>query len=156
MITQDTLAVSGPTSHQLDCIQAELMAGETMHVEPVHYFAEGMYARELTIPAGARIMGKIHRTEHISIISKGAIAVYAEGEGVRVIRAPFTIVARPGCRRLGIALEDTVWTCVHFNPDNEQDLDRLEERYIEPHEIPPELVEHFKQMVASQNQEVLA
>lgn len=113
-----------------------LMRAELPPVEivPVHHFADGLYAREITIPAGTLLSGKIHRTRHLNVISAGEISVWTEGEPVRRIRAPFTFVAEPGTRRVGFAHEDTVWTTVHATP--ETDLDILEAALIVPHENP--------------------
>ena len=83
-----------------------------IHIEPVHYMARGLYAREITIPKGTLLTGKIHLFEHINIISKGDISVLTE-QGVKRIKAPATIISQPGIKRVGYAHEETVWTTVH-------------------------------------------
>ena len=103
-------------------------------IEPVHRFADGLYAREITIPSGTFLTGKIHRTRHLNIISAGEISVWTEGEPVRRIRAPFSFVAEPGTRRVGYAHEETVWTTIHATA--ETDLLKLEAALIEPHVNP--------------------
>ena len=85
---------------------------DQIHIEPVHYFAKGLYAREITIPKGAVLTGKIHLFEHINIISKGDISVLTE-HGVKRIKAPATIISQPGIKRVGYAHEETVWTTIH-------------------------------------------
>lgn len=95
-----------------------------------HYFAPGVYARELFIPKGHVLTGKIHRTEHLNIVSMGKIAVVNEQGQRTLIEAPYTFVSKPGTKRAGFALEDTVWTCIH--PTNETDLDKLEDELIAP------------------------
>ena len=94
-----------------------------MEITPVHYFAKGLYAREIFIPKGTLLTGKIHRTEHLNIISKGDISVVTE-EGTKRITAPFTMIAKPGTKRVGYAHEDTVWTTVHAT--DETDLEKIE------------------------------
>lgn len=96
-----------------------------------HYFANGLYAREIFIPAGTLLIGKIHKEEHLNIISKGSASVLTE-DGVVHITAPFTMVSFPGAKRVIWAHEDTVWTTIHFNPKNEKDLDVLEDQFILP------------------------
>lgn len=100
-----------------------------IELKTTHYFAKGMYAREIFIPKGTCLTGKIHKTEHISIISKGDITVWTD-EGMKRVQAPYTIVAKPGMKRVGFAHEDTVWTTFHPNQDNETDLVKLEEVLI--------------------------
>lgn len=95
-------------------IEREMIKAEPIQVqlEPVHHFADGLYARELLIPAGVLLTGKIHKHEHLNIISKGDITVWTE-EGMKRIQAPFTVVSQPGMKRLGFAHSDTVWTTIH-------------------------------------------
>lgn len=118
----------------MDELEAAMFQHPQLEIIPVHRFADGVYAREITIPAGALVTGKIHRTRHLNIVSKGCISVWTAGEEVRRITAPFAFVAEPGTRRIGYAHEDTVWTTVHAS--QETDLDKLEAELIEPHENP--------------------
>jgi hypothetical protein len=122
----------GPLS--VDRLEAAMFEHAQLEIVPVHHFAEGVYAREITIPAGALVTGKIHRTRHLNIISAGRISVWTGGEPVREIVAPFAFLAEPGTRRVGYAHEDTVWTTVHGT--HETDLEKLEAQLIEPHENP--------------------
>lgn len=93
---------------------------DQIHIEPVHYVADGLYAREITIPKGTLLTGKIHLFEHINIISKGDISVLTE-EGVKRIKAPATLISRPGIKRVGFAHEETVWTTIHACDETDPD-----------------------------------
>jgi RimJ/RimL family protein N-acetyltransferase len=110
-------------------LEAEMRKLPQMPVEPVHYFTHGIYAREITIPKGMLLTGKMHATAHMSTISKGDISVLTE-EGVKRIHAPATIVSKPGIKRVGYAHEETVWTTYHGT--HETDLDKLERELIIP------------------------
>ena len=99
-----------------------------------HHFAKGLYAREIVIPAGTILTGKVHAEEHLNIVSKGRIAVWTE-DGMREVAAPFTMVSRPGTKRVGLAIEETVWTTIHANPTDDTDLALLEAKLIEPEAI---------------------
>jgi len=94
-----------------------------------HHFAPGVYMRELRIPAGAVLTGKIHRTEHLNILAQGEISVLTE-HGVRRLAAPCVIKSSPGIKRAGYAHTDVVWICVH--PTTTTDLDKLEAELIAP------------------------
>lgn len=87
-----------------------------------HTFAPGLYAREMTIPKGVTAVGAIHKTKHITTISKGRILLMTD-DGIVEISAPYTGVSEAGIKRAAYALEDTVMTCYH--PTNETDLDKL-------------------------------
>lgn len=108
-------------------LESEMRSLEQLAIEPVHYFAQGIYAREITIPAGTLLTGEIHKTEHLNIISKGRILVYTEF-GTHEVCAPCTMVSAPGTKRVGLALSETVWTTVHGT--HEKDLEKLRAELI--------------------------
>ena len=93
-----------------------------------NFFSDGLYAREMTIPAGTILTGAEHTTEHISILSKGKLRMLREG-APEDISAPFIVISRPGEKNAAYALEECVWTEFHPNPDNEQSMDVLVERH---------------------------
>lgn len=95
-----------------------------------HSFAPGIYAREMTIPEGSLLIGKIHKHRHHNFLMKGSIIVLTEEEGVKLLQAPLMIVSEPGTQRIGYAVTDTIWTTVHENKDNTEDLAIIEERNV--------------------------
>ena len=94
-----------------------------------HVFAPGTYAREMTIPEGEVIIGKIHRHAHVNVISAGRVQVLSEF-GMEYREAPCTFVSQPGIKRVVYALETTVWTTIHIT--DETDLDKIEAEVIAP------------------------
>ena len=118
-----------PTPEQiranLDALEAQMKTYPQVEIVPRHYFADGLYAREITIPKGTLLTGKIHHFQHLNIISQGEITVLTE-QGPKRVKAPCTLVSPPGTKRLGYAHEETVWTTVHANPENLRDTDQLE------------------------------
>lgn len=102
------------------------------HLEPedfktTHHFTPGLYTRELFIPKDTVLTGKIHKTEHLNILSQGDITVWTEG-GMKRLRASTVIKSKPGIKRVGYAHEDSIWITVHQNPTNEQDIKKVEAR----------------------------
>ena len=81
-------------------------------LETRHYFADGMYAREVFRPAGCVIVGKVHKKEHFYIVTKGRIRVTTD-DGVKEFAAPAVLVSKPGTKRAVLALEDSVCMTVH-------------------------------------------
>jgi|GEM_PF-1169059 len=108
---------------KIDAIENMMREMEPLEITTRHYFSDGLYAREITIPKGATLTGKIHKTVHLNIISKGKIAVVTEF-GEQIIEAPATLISQPGTKRVGYALEETVWTTLHGT--RETDLETLE------------------------------
>lgn len=89
-----------------------------------HFFAPGIYARVMTIPAGVTLTGAAHKTEHLNIVLRGHIAATTL-EDVRELKGGAIFVSQPGTKRAGVAVEETVWITVHANPGDERDLDKL-------------------------------
>ena len=107
----------------------DMMQGMPPAFLPIkHYFANGMYAREMTMPAGTIVTGAIHKTTHFCILSQGRVHVMSE-DGIEELVAPAIIISQPGTKRAIHALEDTVWTNIHAT--NETDLDKLVEELTE-------------------------
>jgi hypothetical protein len=90
------------------------------------------YAREMFIPKGTLIIGKIHRHQHLNFISKGKVKVVTEF-GTKYIEAPHTFVSEVGLKRAVYAEEDTLWTTVHLTQfESEKELDKIENEVIAP------------------------
>lgn len=104
-----------------------------------HYFAPkndkygcGTYAREMMIPKGTLIVGKIHRHQHLNIISKGKVKVFTEF-GEKYFEGPCTFISEVGLKRAVYAEEDTLWTTVHLTEfQSEAELDKIEQEVISP------------------------
>jgi len=96
-----------------------------------HTFTDGVYCREIFIPKGSVIVGKIHRHDHLNFMSRGDVTVLTK-DGLKRIVGPCTMVSSAGTKRALYAHEDTVWTTIHANPTNETDLVKLEKYIISP------------------------
>ncbi len=114
-----------------------------LEIPPTHYQAEGLYAREILIPRGTVLTGKIHKFQHINVISQGDISVMTE-HGIKRLKAPCTFVSPPGTKRVGYAHEDTVWTTFHAT--EETDLSQIEDALVFPSEH--QLVHEMKELEA--------
>lgn len=116
----ESIAAAGEVSIQdkITRLEVEMRKHEQLEIEPVHRFAKGLYAREITIPAGTLLTGKVHKEQHMNVISKGRITVLTEN-GLETISAPATIVSPPGTKRIGYAHEETVWTTIHATEETD-------------------------------------
>ena len=106
---------------------------ETIDAPIRNFFTDGLYAREMSVPANSWITSKIHKTEFIFVVSKGKLIVSMDnGEEVE-IEAPYTGISKTFSRRVAYVIEDCIWTTFHANPDNETE-EQIEERIIEKHD----------------------
>lgn len=111
------------TKEQISQLEQVLHTLPQAEIKIIHHFSKGLYAREIFIPKGTLLVGKIHKHECLSIMSSGEKTVLTDDGYVRV-KAPFTTVSKPGMKRVGYAHEDTVWTTIHAT--DETDLEKLE------------------------------
>ena len=120
-----------PSRDQVQRLQDYLATFPQIENEPVHYFAEGMYGRELPIRAGAFVVGKIHRHEHFTFLLSGTATINTD-RGMETITGPHTWVSPPGAKRALYTHTDCVFFTVHLNPENTRDLDAIEADVIVP------------------------
>ena len=114
-----------PVNQKILKLQDEMLKLKQADVPVKHYFANGFYAREMTMPADCTVVGKIHKSEHLCILSKGKVELVSD-EKSETLEAPYTYVSKPGAKRALYSHTEVVWTTVHLS--NETDLEKLEKR----------------------------
>lgn len=114
---------------KIDDLEAQMRAaGPTFIPETLHHFAPGLYAREIRIPAGVTVTGKIHKHSNLNIMSAGRLTLWDEDGELVHLEAPYTVVAPAGVRRVVYAHTDVVWTTIHATP--ETDLAMIEREFV--------------------------
>ena len=92
-----------------------------------HFFSLGVYARQLYIPKGVILVGKIHKFPQLNILSQGDISVLVDEE-IKRIKAPFTVASPSGVKRIAYAHEDCIWITIHGT--DETNLETIEKTFI--------------------------
>ena len=134
-ITQwcNDLVIQGPVTREqvMQLEEAIKTLPDQVDVEKLtsHYFADGVYLRELFIPAGVVVAGKIHRTKHLTIICKGTVQITTD-RGVEEITGPAVFVTEAGAKKAAYAVTDC-WI-MNPHPTTETDLVKIEEQFIAP------------------------
>ncbi len=119
-----------PARNQIAALEAAMKVSDhQIQIEPTHRFAQGLYAREVTLPAGSTAVGHIHAQEHICVVSKGRALVVSEA-GTIEIEAPCTMIIPAGRKNCVHAIEETVWTTIHATET--RDIDALESELLLP------------------------
>jgi len=112
---------------QAECI---ISTGTPVEMPLTHRFTDGMYIREIFMPAGSILTSKIHKTNHPFVVSKGKCIVY-DGNKLETITAPHTGITEPNTRRLLYIEEDTIWTTIHVT--KKTNVDEIEKDIIQEH-----------------------
>lgn len=93
-----------------------------------HSFAPGVYVREIFIPKGTCVVGKIHKHKHPNILLSGEVLVITEFGGREHLKAPLSMISEAGTKRVVYAIEDTTWITIHATC--ETDLEKIEDFVI--------------------------
>ncbi len=119
-----------PSRKMVERLEAYLLQTPEVEILTEHRFAPGVYIRQITIPAGITCTGAACKQEHLSVMVRGYMVAYADG-AMRDIKGYNEWIAPAGVKRVGTAIEETVWFTVHPNPDDTRDLNVLESRLWE-------------------------
>mgnify|MGYP003609949900 CR=1 FL=1 len=131
-------------SQYIDCVQqlqGELSELEQSDFPVTHHFAPNVYARQMDAKAGTLVISKMHATEHLNFLMKGALTIMTE-DGIQFLQAPAIIKSKAGTKRVGYFHEDTTWVTVH--PTEETDLDAIENLVIVPQDSEIDFLKQIK------------
>ena len=88
-----------------------------------HAFLDGAYFRQISIPAGIALTGKIHSCHTINMLTKGRFAIVTEW-GEQVIDAPYMYISDPGTKKACYTITDCIFINCHTTW--ETDLEKIE------------------------------
>src|SRR4249919_235776 len=106
--------------------------------DPKHYFAPGMYLRELAISGDSIVVGKMHRHEHLVMLVSGEATVWTD-KGMERITGPKVWKSPAGVKRALYTHSDCLFYTMHAT--DETDLEVIEAQHI----IPEALIQYDEQ-----------
>lgn len=95
-----------------------------------HHFSPGLYLREIFMPAGTVVIGRVHKTEHFNILVQGSCAIVHDDFRREILQAPMVFVSKAGVQKALCILEDMIWLTTHVS--EETDLSKLETLLVDP------------------------
>lgn len=107
-------------------VEEELLKIPQLAIPVKHHHSHDAYAREIRIPAGTILTGKVHKFSNLNILSEGEMLLVSI-DGIKRVKAPYTVVSSAGVKRLALAVTDCTWTTIHGT--TEKDVDRIEQHY---------------------------
>lgn len=96
-----------------------------------HHFTDGLYVREMFLPAGTMLVGMEHKVENYFYVAAGRLTIWSP-EGEVDVEAPWMGVVPAGAQRIGYAHEDTICFNTIPNPKNLTDIDEVEAEFFTP------------------------
>lgn len=82
------------------------------------FYSGGLYCRQITIPKGALITGRIYKFDHIEMMLSGEIEIVSADGGKKTYTGTNVIAAKSGKRQAGLAIKETVWMTINQVPAN--------------------------------------
>ena len=97
-------------------------------VGQVHHFSDGLYAKQIHIPAKHVVTSHCHKYSHLSVLAKGDVLVEVDGV-ISEYSAPACIEIKAGLNHKVLAKTDVTWFCIHAT--EETDADRIDEALVQ-------------------------
>jgi hypothetical protein len=97
----------------------------------VHHFGPNICIREVTMPAGALVVGHKQKFEQLNIMLRGKLMMLDEYGNPHIYVAPMIYTGAPG-RKIAYILEETVWQNVYSTALT--DVNAVEDFFIEKSE----------------------
>lgn len=119
------------TREQILALEEAIKTLPQIDPEPLtrHHFAPGIYTRELFIPEGTILTGKIHRHEIMNVLVSGTLKVTTD-EGIQLLTGPLIFNSKAGTKKAAVTLTDVIWLNIH--PTESTDLEEIEREFIAP------------------------
>lgn len=121
----------------INALAESMRAMPTMDPPVKHSFSDGVYAREIFLPATVTIVGKVHKTRHLNIVSGGVCYVVTPIREfiVDASEFPVTFESFAGEQKVVHSHTDVVWTTIHVtDANNIADIEKevIAENFDEP------------------------
>jgi len=78
-----------------------------------HHLENGLYTREVFMPAGMLVVSFIHKQNHPSFFMSGEMSLLMDTGEVKRVKAPMVVHTEVGTQRVAYIHEDVTWTCVY-------------------------------------------
>lgn len=124
--------------HKIDALEAvlmdnkdelELVVGDSEMFPLKHTFVDGLYIREMEMKKDHFAIGKLQKREHLWMLLKGHLTITTL-DGTQDYIGPCYIKSAGGIKRAVYAHEDSIFVNIYPNPDNGEDLDKIENTWI--------------------------
>jgi hypothetical protein len=113
---------------KLSTLYGAAVAQPQVQCEEKHHFGPNIYIKEVTMPAGALIIGKHHRMEHLCNMVSGRMFILQDDGSKKELVAPMTFMAKPG-RKVAYIVETVVFQNIYST--SETDIEKLENMCVD-------------------------
>lgn len=120
-----SIGATNERREKLNSLEVDMLQEEQVAIPVEHRFSGGIYAREITIPKGTLLTGRIHKFDHFDIMLSGDVTVSTDNGEVKRLTGLNIMEGKAGKKRAGFAHEDTHW--ITFHSAEERDPEEMYE-----------------------------
>ena len=113
-------ALEQATNERIEDLETEMLKHDQVSIPVEHLFINGMYVRQIMIPAGTMLTGRVHKQDYVDVMISGSISV-ATPDGIKQLDGYNVLTGKAGRKRAGYAHEDTYWLTVHRTSETESE-----------------------------------
>jgi len=130
LITHPGVAATWAEHKKLDIIDKGFLEMPQLEIPIVELKTPTLYYREMQMPAGSIVTGKIYKRDHLCVLLKGTVKIWRDS-GTFTMEAPVTFEGYIGARRLFYAETDVHFAIIISAPTiSSEDIEDF--LYIEP------------------------
>lgn len=112
----------------VEALQSAISVLPQGHFPTEHIFHGGMYCRQVWRPAGALIVGKVHKKDHFYMVVYGTVLITSD-DGPIEVTGPYLFQSKPGTKRAVYALTDAL--CMTFHRADSDTVEAVEDELVE-------------------------
>jgi hypothetical protein len=109
----------------ISALEMAMLQHDQVEIPVNHRFSGDIYAREITIPKGTLLTGRIHKFDHFDIMLSGDVTVSTDTGETKRLTGLNIMEGKAGKKRAGYAHEDTHW--ITFHSAEERDPEEMYE-----------------------------
>lgn len=109
----------------IDALEAQWLHLPQVEIPIVNRFADGVYLREMQMPANNLVIGNEHIFAHHNILLSGRASVLVDGQ-FHQLRAGSVFTCTAGVRKVIVSHEDLRWITIHATRQTDPELAEAE------------------------------
>ena len=94
-----------------------------------HSFADQIYVRQMEMKKGTLVVGAVHNHKHVWFLLTGHLTI-ACNDDIQDYESPCYVISEAGSQRAIYANEDSIFVNIHKNPNNVEDIEKLEKEIV--------------------------
>ena len=101
-----------PLEHRIAHLERMMLTMPQVEIPIEEYEGDGFYMREMRMPAGTFLLGRVHKYSNMNVMGCGSVYVWTAHDDLVHYEGYNVIEAFQGVQRIMYAVKDTIWTTI--------------------------------------------